>query len=206
MGRLNTVLVAGMCFALLANDAEAWGPNLRKAITRAALQVIRQDFHDAFKAEVSSYDMDLYRGAEDGYGVVKESLPIRNDAQAVIAVGHEIQLLREVRDDGAGSYFAYRMGVLAGLVSDVILPHGVAYRPADAELKIRIDTDLEGRLDRMRAVRTSGRTVYLSNVSEYFRERRLFFADDSKMIRDDYTRGSGSAGFLGQAAMRGLHR
>ncbi len=106
MRRLNTLLVAGIGFALLAGNAAAWGPKARKAITYAALQVIRQDFPDVFKAEISNYETDLFRGAEDGYSVVKESLAIEKDSQAIIAIAHEIQLLRAVREDGAGSYAA----------------------------------------------------------------------------------------------------
>ena len=209
MRRLNTLLVAGMCFAVLAGDAAAWGPNARKAITRAALQVIRQDFYDSFRAEVSNYEQDLYRGAEDGYGVVRESIPISSDSQAIIAVSHEIQLLRTVREDGTGSYFAYRMGALSALVADAILPHGVEYASSEqdgGDLKIKIDTDLEDQLASLRAVRTARSNVYLRNVPEYFRERRLFFADDSKMIRDDYDRGLGGDGFLAQAAQDYLSR
>ena len=66
MRRLNTLLVAGIGFALLASNAAAWGPKARKAISYAALQVIRQEFPDVFKAEISNYETDIFMARQKG--------------------------------------------------------------------------------------------------------------------------------------------
>ena len=137
------IAAVAICFVIFAQDAMAWGPRARQAIALAALQLTRRETPDAFIAGESSYEEYLMRGAVDGAEILGGNIPLNNDLQTIDAVGSEIQILREARARGAGSHFAYRMGVLSALVSDVILPFGFTYNEAEDVLRERIRANLD---------------------------------------------------------------
>lgn len=197
MGRTTTFRIAAVVAAVcVAGDAWGWGLRGRKAITLAGLQLIRTEFRDAFKADASSYEVDLLKGAEAGVDVIRGLVPLGSDAEAVAAVSHEIQLLRQVRQYGTGSYFAYRMGVLSALTADVMQPFGLAYSDADRELKRRIDADLDRHVERFSFTAGRRNFVYIRNAQQYFSTQRTFYDDNRRNIIEDYRTGAGFNGFL----------
>lgn len=193
------LMIGALCFALFAGEAMAWGPRAQKAISMGAVQLIRREFSSAFKARESNYETDLLRGAEDGIDALAESVPINTDAQAVAAVMHEIELLRAARDYGEGSYFAYRMGVLSALVSEVVLPYGIPFSEEHRAVKAKVDADLDRHLDEYSFAPKGNSYVYLRTVDQYFKEKRVFYPDDLILIADDYERGKRYRGFLSEA-------
>ena len=198
--RRATQLVAVALFTLIFTlDAAAWGARGRKAITMAALQVIRERFNDAFKADKSEYHPDLLKGAEDGIGLIQKNQPMQNDDQTLAAIQHEIQLLREIRERGTGSYFAYRMGTLAALVSEVIIPYGIAYSESDRRLQGLLDEDLDAMVPTFEYSTAYRDPVYLRSMREYFADKRLYYPNDLKLVADDYASGRGPRGFLSEA-------
>ena len=164
-----------------------------------ALQLLRQEYPEAFKSSSSSYESDLLRGAEDGMELYQDRHALNNDPQALQAITNEIQLLRQAREDGVGSYFAYRMGALSSLVSEIILPYGIPFNEEEVELSRLMGEDLDDNLSAYSFVPSNTPLVYIRSGTEYIPARRPFYPDDLVLIRTDYDRGDGYDGFLKEA-------
>ena len=208
--RLWMALGTVVTVTLAIQDASAWSDTVRRIIASTATQLIRREQPAAFKASTSiathssaqdvniSYEEDVLRGAADGPKMLQQ-YAIGSDEQAVLAVGSELQLLRAVRQYGMGSYFAYRMGVLSALASELILPYSLDTSPKGAELAQRINADIDTHFSGLSfSPNTEGRR-YIRNSPDYFREMRSFIADDRRIIADDYARGKGYRGILAEA-------
>ena len=195
----NAAIVLGIVGGLVAGDAAAWGPRAQRAIAIGAIQMIRREFPGSFKAKKNNYAEDVVRGAAAGAEVLAKSVPLTNQEEALTAVGTQIQMLREVRQFGMGSYFAFRMGVLAALLGDAVLPYGLVWSPTTMRLREQIESDIDAHLESYRFKPSREYRQYIRNMEEYFRARFRFYADDKKMIADDYTRGQGYDGFLRKA-------
>ena len=193
------ITAVAICFVIFTQDAMAWGPRARQAIALAALQLTRRETPDAFIAGESSYEEYLMRGAVDGAEILGGNIPLNNDLQTIDAVGSEIQILREARARGAGSHFAYRMGVLSALVSDVILPFGFTYNEAEDVLRERIRADLDEHVRVFTYSPLRRAYHYVRSPRFYFEAKRSFFHDDRLLIADEYSRGRGYDGFLAEA-------
>ncbi len=197
MKRISKLLVlSALVWAVAAPQASAWGPRAQRSIAYMALQVIQKDHPDLLR----EYETDLLRGSEEGYAAITDAFPLNSDGESVVGVGLQIRLLRETRELGVGSYFAYRMGVLATLTADVLLPYGFAWTPQEQALRDRIAEDIDAHLDDFRYAGRSSRRTYVRHVRAYFAERRTFFEDNKTLIADDYSAGLGYAGFLSEAA------
>lgn len=193
------ITAVALGIAIFAQDASAWGPQARQAIALGALSLVRRPTPDAFIAGEVSYERGLMRGAVDGSEVLGKDVPLYSDLQTIDAIGTEIQLLREARARGAGSHFAYRMGVLCALVSDVILPFGFSYTEAEDATRDRIRADLEKRVLTFTYSPLKRTFYYVGSPRLYFDARRSFFHDDRQIIADEYSRGQGYDGFLAEA-------
>lgn len=189
-----------ICLLAAAQETLAWGPRAQKAITAASIQLIRREFSGAFRAGTSNYEEDVFRGAEDGYKIIASEVPLHSDAQSLEAVFQQVQLMREARKEGLGGYFAYRMGVLASLASEVVLPFGVVYSKELEPLKSKVDADLDVHVGQLTFNVNQDKFVYIRQPQEYFKSKRIFYPADQSMIEDDYKRGQGFSGFLDQAA------
>ena len=194
----RTAAVA-LCVVIFTQDAMAWGPQARQAIALAALQLVRREVPDALKAGQSNYEEDVMLGAVDGPKIFGDHLPLNNDSQTVDAVGSEIQILREARVRGAGSHFAYRMGVLSTLVSEVILPYGFSFNEEEEALRDRIRADLDEHVSVFTYSPLRRPFYYVRSPRLYFDAKRSFYHDDRQLIADEYTRGRGYDGFLAEA-------
>jgi len=185
-----------MCLGLIPIDAAAWGPRAQRAITFAAIQMIRKHHPSAFKTKNNNYEEDVLNGAVASHEILAKSTPLNNDKEAVAVVASEIQLLREVRQYGTGSYFAFRMGSLGALVSDLILPYGMAWSANEMRLREQIEADIDASLDQYGFTPSRPGRQYVRNVQEYFQTVRRFYADNKRIIADDYTSGQRFNGFL----------
>lgn len=195
---------------LTVQEAAAWSEAVRQVISSTAIQLIRREQPAAFKANTSiatrssnedvnvSYEEDVLRGASDGPKVL-QYYAIGNDEQAVLAVNSEIQLLRAVREYGMGSYFAYRMGVLSALVSELILPYSLDATPKGEQLAQQINADIDAHYSGFHFSPSTNGRRYIQSSPEYFRNIRSFLTDDRRIIADDYARGVGYRGILSKA-------
>lgn len=192
------------CFAtllLLVPDAAAWGPQARQAIAMASHQLVRQRVPEAFRAGDLSYEADMLRGVKDGIKVLGD-VPLNTDQQAIDAVYAEIQILREAKRNGQGSYFAYRLGGLAALVSEIMMPYGLTYSESEMILAEQIDAELDENLTRIRFSPLHENYHYVRDARLYFQQRRAFHDADETMIADDYKRGRGYYGLLSEASSK----
>ena len=203
---LIKTIVFSLCFVLVAHDAAAWGPKARRAIALAAMQLVRKDFPDVFKAGTLRYEGDVVKGAKQELSELGEWVPLNDEEQSTVAVSYEIQLLREVRKHGEGSHFASRMGLLSSLAAEVVLPFGVPFSETERQLKEKIDFDLDENIERYFSATKRKAFEYIRSTELYFRSHRPFYEDDKRMIEDDYARGLGYDGLLSQAGQTYFHR
>lgn len=195
--RLAAIAVA---LVLTPGLAEAWEARAQRAITEGSLRVIRQKYDNAFKSENEDFLSDVIRGAEDGWRVLRGSDLLSRERVAIERVGTEIKMLRSVRGQGTGSYFAYRMGVLSALVSDIVLPYGLELEGADAALRERLERDIEAHLSSYSVKPLRGDVQIVRVPLDYFQNIREFHGDARTMIAADYRYGKDYQGYLKQAA------
>lgn len=193
-------IVSAVCviFGLAAQEAGAWGPKAQEAIANTALQVIQRSFPRAFRMGDTNYESEVVRGAVAGVKSLPDAATVKSDEQALITVGNELQLLRAVRAYGISRYFAYRMGVLSALMSELCLPYSLGGSDADLRLKLAMAADIDKHVLGYRFAPDSDRTSYIRNPTEYFHLRRKFFENGKTMIALDYGGGKGYDGYLKQ--------
>lgn len=192
------VLTAAVVIAAVliqSSGAFAWGPRARQAIALASVNLARQ----SFKTSDVSYEADILRGAGDGVSALGGNFPLSSDEQAIDAVGLEIIILREAIKNGGGSHAAYRLGGLAALVSELMVPFGMVYDENERELAAEIEKDLEDHVATFAYSPTHPNYHYLTNHRLYFQDRRTFYYPDKEIIADDYHRGIGPRGLLKSA-------
>jgi tetratricopeptide (TPR) repeat protein len=192
------VVAVGVIVGLLAFEAAAWGPRGQRAIMSTALQLLRRDYAFEYfdSTEFKFYD-DLMRGAADGSAVLAEGR-VFTDADAVNAVVNEVQLLREARKHGVGSYYAYRMGALGSLVANLYLPYGLGLEPdanaKDMQTRIKLDTD--ANIDRYSYKAEPRSMRFIRDLPAYFRDTRGLVDDARMLVAADYAKGVGYDGYL----------
>ena len=190
-------LALGLGSMTVCQNAIAWDERAQKSITSMAIQIVKRQFPDAFAPGRSNYDRDVLQGCIDGYAALKGEIPLNSDADTIQAVGTEIQTLRDIRPYGSGSYFAYRMGMLSALVSDVITPYGFAWDERSAFIQKDVFADVDDNLDDYAYhSKNTSKFDFVRSPQQYFNARRTFYNDDFRLITQDYQRGTGYNGFL----------
>ena len=201
------LLAFTVCALIAAQDAFAWGSHSRSVITLGALQIFREKYPEAFRAGAISYDADLIRGATDGVAIYEDIYALNTDQQTIDAVSSEIALLRAARDYGAGSYFAYRMGVFSSLLSEIIIPYGIPFTPEDARLNDLASADLDAHIGQYSFSPKQTPFRFVRSADVYIAATRPFYPDDLDLIENDYRGdGKGYAGFLDKAGQVYLER
>ena len=188
--------IATLVAVVACGNAMAWGTRAQQSISLMSIQVLKQEFPGAFEAGAASYEKDCLAGAADGVAALQGKVPLGSDAEAIQAIGTEMQLLREIRDFGMGSYFAYRMGVLSALVANVITPYGFAFAPGEDVLQQKIFADIEANIMTYDYSPMQKSREIVRDPGSYFRDKRPFLNDDRRLIAEDYQRGRGYRGFL----------
>jgi hypothetical protein len=188
-----------LLLGLTAMNAEAWGPVAQRAITQTAIQRLDEKMPLVFEGDNVSYRADVLAGAQDGVDSLIEAMKIRTDADAIEMIGNQMVLLREVRRYGVGSYFAYRMGLLSAIVSDMMLPYSLEPSPQAVQMRARIEQDIDKHVKQYRFM-PEGRLQVVRSIPSYLSSIRPFYEDAKRIIAEDYRTGSGYGGYLRQAA------
>ncbi|HOJ67566.1 MAG: hypothetical protein KBH78_09780 [Candidatus Hydrogenedentes bacterium] len=196
--------VAPAILLLLAGEtARAWNQRAMQSIAGMGLQMLKNDYPNTFRpggVAGPNFERDVLQGAAAGWKILQESYPLSNDNEVIQAIAAEIMLLREARNYGPTSYYAYRLGVLAALVADAVVPLGFPWTPDDRQIADQMFRDIDANLDGFKFAVTQSRREFISDAFDYFGKRRQFNAEDSRLIRNDYRSGVGYNGFLKQAA------
>ena len=150
-------------------------------ITGMAMQVIQHKYPDTFRPGDAKYEADVLRGAEAGAAIIAETLPIHSDEEAIQAVGIQIQLLRDIRPSGAGSYFAFRMGALSALISDIFLPYGLAWTPEEEAMQKKVEADINDHLKLFEYISSNTTRTAITNVDQHFRTQLAFYGDNEML-------------------------
>lgn len=194
--RIFVALALTLALLVPAGKAAAWGDTAQRTAAAMAMQVIKGPYPGVFRPGEHSFEQDVFKGAADGVAVLESSTPLMSDAETVQAIGNEIQLLRDAQAYGRGPYFAYRMGVLSALVADVMIPYGFAWTPAERAIQERIITDTEAHLSTYGYTMQQRNREFIRSPKNYFASHRSFYADDKRIITNDYRGGKGYNGFL----------
>lgn len=197
---LISCVLAAVTMGMLAPTALAWGPKGREAIGLAGLQMLRREVTAAYRSEGLSYEADVLRGAREGRGILVEYFPLDSETQAMDAIERQIQVLRSAKKQPVGSYFAYRMGVLAGLTADLMHPYGVIYDDDNESLAEKVNADMDQHLREYKFTPQGFKVQYIRSPRLFFQKSRPFYSDDAYLIRDDYRRANGYQGFLRKGA------
>jgi tetratricopeptide (TPR) repeat protein len=137
-------------------------------------------------------------GASDGWQKLSARSVLNSDDAVVQLIASEILLLREARLYGPTSYFAYRMGVLASLTANIMLPYGFAWTPEDVELRRAIIADIEKNLNKYDFAVPQKSRAFIRSATDYFEQRRSFFNEDKRLIAHDYKTGINYDGIMKQ--------
>jgi tetratricopeptide (TPR) repeat protein len=191
------LLALGLVMGLAAPRAEAWGDRAKRSLTVMALQVLKQQYPYAFKSEEgSSYEDDVVAGSTAGLAPLSSNFSIATDAATVRSIATEIELLRDVRKFGTGSYFAYRMGALAAVIGDLMMPYGIARTEDEQRLKDQITAGIDQNLPGYRYTPTQRTREFVREPAQFFARRRTFITDDRRIIAQDFRSGRGYNGFM----------
>jgi tetratricopeptide (TPR) repeat protein len=193
---LLILAAAAAAWGSFTPEAAAWGDRAKRSIAVMALQVVKQEYPNAFQSSETSYENDVVAGITAGADALTDSFAMGSDEAIIRSIGTEIELLRQVRQYGTGSYFAYRMGALAGVIADLNLPYGIPRSSEEEALSRQIKEDIDAALATYRYVPTQRSREFVREPSQFFARRRTFLKDDLRIIAQDYKLGRGYDGFL----------
>lgn len=193
---LTSLIVAAAACAITAPEAAAWGERAQRSLSSMALQVIKTDYPYAFQSEGSNYENDVIAGSVAGLPALSDSFSTASDANAIQSIATEIELLRDVRKFGTGSYFAYRMGALGHAVAELMIPYGLAQDTEGQRLANQMDEDIDAHLGQYRYKATQRTREFIREPGQFFTRRRSFVHDDMRIIAQDYRLNRGYDGFL----------
>jgi hypothetical protein len=203
--RIPAMLAFAAC-VLAVTDAAAWGPRAQSVAAKTALRVVRRSYPDALKTKDRDYEAELLEGTAKGIELFSDTVGLRDSAAVDNVIGAEIQLLREARRYGAGSYFAFRMGALSALVSEAMLPFALDAPPEAQALIKQINADVDKHVhsytfkpERAELVNKLG-LVYIRNPQAYFGIQRERYPEVKELIEADYAQGVGYDGYLRNGA------
>ncbi len=195
--RVFFVIVATIvAVAIFSGDAYAWGPRAQRAITGTSIQVVRRSMRDVFRSPQTKYDSDVIKGALAGPAALRDSVGITTENRLMHRIEAEMLLLRHARNYSAGSYFAYRAGVLSALVSDMFLPFMLDTSVEGRRLAEQIRQDIDEHMNMLTYVPARERPMVVRNLRQYLERNRRYMRDAEILIQTDYTRGDGFDGYL----------
>ncbi len=182
--------------ALFSVDAYAWGPRAQRAITGTSIQVVRRAIQDAYLTSATTYDEDVIKGALAGPSALRDAVGLNSQERAVQRIASEMLLLHYARKYSTGSYFAYRMGVLSSLVSDLFLPYMWETSVDGRKLAAKIDADIDEHMESFTYVPTREKPMVLRELRKYLDDSRSYLRDAELIITADYSRGDAYDGYL----------
>lgn len=193
-----------LIFLLLTYSFEsgAWGPRARQALTTMAIQMIQSDFPYTFRPTGSAgvgYEKEALQGATESWKEIAEFYSFESETGVISAIIGEIQLLRDIRQFGPTSYFAYRLGVLSAVTAELMIPYGYAWNEEEKKIQELVNRDIDTNLDRFAYNVFETRRTFIVDVKKYFTERRPYFEENKRIIYNDYRTGKGYNGLLAKA-------
>jgi len=200
--KLILTLVLIFIFLLNISPAYAWGPRARQALTAMAIQMIQSEFPYIFRPSGSAgvgYEKEAIQGATDGWQTIAEFYSLEDEKAVFAAISSEIQLMRDIRKFSLSPYYAYRLGVLSALVSEIMIPYGFAWTEEEKQLQELVNTDIDKNLDTYAYRARETRRTFIININKFFMERRPYFEENKKLIANDYRLGKGYNGLLSKA-------
>ncbi len=186
----------------LSFNSDAWGPKARQALTTMAIQMIQSDFPYTFRPTGSAgigYEKEALQGSVESWEEIAEFYSFESESGVISAIIGEIQLLRDIRQFGPTSYFAYRLGVLSAVVAELMIPYGYAWNDNEKQLQALVNKDIDANLEKFAYNVFETRRTFIVDVKKYFTERRPFFEENKRIIYNDYRTGKGYNGLLSQA-------
>ena len=182
--------------AMFSMEAYAWGPRAQRAITGTSIQVVRRTIRTVFQTSGAKYDEDVIKGALAGPTALRDAVELNGENRAMHRIASEMLLLHYVRDYSMGSYYAYRMGVLSSLVSDLYLPFMYDASAENRKLAAEIDADIDEHLESFTYTPLREKSVILRELRRYIEDSRSYLRDAKAIIAADYARGDGYNGYL----------
>ncbi|MFA7692653.1 MAG: hypothetical protein GX117_13940 [Candidatus Hydrogenedentes bacterium] len=190
-GLFHVILVFLLILSVQASNAHAWGPRAMRSIAAMSLQVIKDSFPSTFRPGGivgPNFERDLMAGVSAGWQHLASEVPLSNEAEVMDAIATQIQLLREVQHYVPTAYFAYRMGMLASLTANLMLPYGFVWTDADKELRRQIIADIEANVDRYGFESIQEKRIFIREMKPYFAQKRSYMTEDMRLIAHDYNR------------------
>jgi len=184
---------------LLSTDAHAWDETTKRAITQTAIKLIRQHYNFVFKTESRDYVADVVQGAKAAADVFRDSEQLTEPTTVMGRIGEELQVLRHMRDNSTPAYFAYRMGALAGLVSDLVMPLGLDQSGRYTAIREAVESDVAKHLGEYSYESRRGPLLTIREPRDYYPQYRQFHQDAQTLILSDYRTGRGYSGYMKQA-------
>lgn len=197
---LRLVLAAVCVSGAFCGPAWAWGPRAKQSIAMTAMQLVRTKYPEVFQPGETPFEEAIVLGAKSGYAALEGRESLNTDSYAIQAVGSQMQLLRDIHPYGLDLYYAYRMGVLASLVADTSVPFGFAWNAQEIAVQEKINEDIDTRIASFSFKPRQKTLEIVQDVPEYYSKQRLFYADDRRIIADDYQKGIGYNGMLKNGA------
>ncbi|HOF40858.1 MAG TPA: hypothetical protein PLD73_12360 [Candidatus Hydrogenedentes bacterium] len=194
--RFVAVVAVVLAAAVCSGDAFAWGPRAQRAITGTSIQVVSRSIKDAYKTTSANYEEDVLKGALAGPSALRDAVGLNNDARVIHRIEAEMQLLNYVRSSATGSYYAYRIGVLSSLISDLYLPYMWDTSREGRKLAAQINTEIDEHLDNFTYVPLREKPLIIRELRAYLDSSRRYMPDAALMIQADYSRGEGYEGYL----------
>jgi len=111
------ILLAASVGMALAVDSWAWGPKTQQAVVTTAMHVLNKEG----VVQIARLSREVAEGATATAEAMQKIHPTF-DADPMRAVETELRLLSAVRGQSVDPYFAYRLGLLGALISQITAP------------------------------------------------------------------------------------
>ncbi len=186
--------VCALAAVALPSVSHGWGPEASEMIARSALHAVRREFGDALMGN----EQALVEGCTQPIDVIlDEYVRAGGTADPVLAVGREINLLKDVARLHFTEYGAFRFGVVGRIAAEIVMPFGFPADDTERAVKQALENDIEQMVDRLRYQYEQRRTV--DSPSIYFAERTRFLEIGRQRIAADYKGGTGYGGYARRA-------
>ena len=185
-------LVAAMALPSLSY---AWGPEASEIIARSALSSVRRDFADA----LANNEAAVVEGCSLPLDVILDEYVRESGlSDPTLAVGREINVMRDVARLHFTEYAAFRFGIVGRIAAEIVMPFGFPKDDLERSVKLAFETDIEKVLNQLRYRYEPRRVVY--SPTNYFAGKTRFLDIAEKRIAADYRQGVGFRGYARRAA------
>lgn len=179
---LRRAMAAMVAACVVAHTAAAWGPNTQRAVVTTAMHVLSKEG----VVQIARLAPEIEDGASASTETIQKVHPVFT-ADPLRAIETELRLLSAVRGTSVDPYFAYRLGLLGALVSQVSAP--LAGEPSVYRTQYYLDVD--NNLQQVPLKTSLRKTV---DVVPYLDRVRMLANVRRDLLLKDYQVGVGFAG------------